>query len=117
MMRIAMQYVLGTLALPLADYLLVGFWCNTMETALLAGAVLMLLYLLLRPVLRLLLGLFNLLTLGALYIALDTGLIYLLTLLFPGMVQYKNLWWAAAAALIVNTVRLMAGMIFRKSRK
>ncbi len=117
MIRIVMQYILGSLALPLADYLLEGFWCNSTETAILAGAVLMLLYLVLRPILRLLLGLFNLLTLGILYIALDTSLIYFLTLLFPGMIQYKNLWWAAAAALIVNSVRLVAGMLFGKRKK
>lgn len=117
MIRIALQYILGTLTMPLADYLLEGFWCNSVETALMAGAVLMLLYLILRPILRLLLGLFNVLTLGLLYVALDTGLIYFLTLLFPGMIQYQNITWAVAAALIINTVRLVAGLLFRKGKR
>ena len=116
MLSFALQYIAGALAFPLADYLLFGFWCDSIQTAFMAGAVLMLLYLVVRPLFRLLLGLFNLLTLGLLFIALDTGFIYFLTLLFPGKIQYLNITWAVAAAGIINIVRLLTGMLFRKRK-
>ena len=116
MMRFAMKYIAGSLALPLADYLLTGFWCQSTQIAILAGAVLMLMYMIVRPLLRLLLGLFNVLTLGLLYVALDTALIYLLTLLFPGAIAFQSLLWAVAASLVVNAGRLVAGMLFNKKK-
>lgn len=111
-MRLVLQWLSGAFALYLADYLLFGFWCDSVETAVAAGAVLMAVYLLIRPVLRLLLSIFNLLTLGLLYAALDAGLIYFITLLFPGKIYYRNVWWLFAAALVVNTVRALAGLLF-----
>lgn len=114
MIRFLMMFLCGALALPLADYLLPGLYCPTLEAAVVSGAVLMLLYMLVRPVLRLLLGLFNLLTLGLLYAALDAGLIYFLSLLTPRLVYISSIWWAFAAAVIINAVRALSGALFKR---
>lgn len=113
MMRFIFRYIAGTLAFPLADWLLFGLWCRNWQVALLAGAVLMLFYLLLRPIARLLLIAFNVLTLGLLGTALDTGLIMLTVQLFPGDIAVKSLDWAVLAALIINVVRAITGWMVK----
>ncbi len=113
MARFAFRYLAGTLAFPLADWLLFGLWCRSLEVALLAGATLMLFYLLLRPIARLLLVAFNVLTLGLLGTALDTGLILLTVRLFPGDIAVKSLDWAVLAALIINLVRAISGWMVK----
>jgi len=115
MFAAAVRYIVGTLAFPLADYLLWGLWCNSLQTALLAGASLMLLYLLIRPLTRVVLFAFNLLTLGLLGIVIDTLLIMLTVRLFPGSVQVYSLQWAVMAAAIINVVRgIMGGLVKRR---
>lgn len=76
----------------------------------------MLVYALIRPLLRLLLSIFNFLTLGLVYALVDAGLLYFITLLFPGYIKYESFWWLFLASLIVNAVRALAGIIFKKRR-
>ncbi len=114
MFRFAFRYLAGALAFPLADWLLFGLWCRSLEVALLAGATLMLFYLLLRPVARLLLIAFNVLTLGLLGTVLDTALIMLTVRLFPGDIAVKSVDWAFMAALIINVVRAISGWMVKQ---
>lgn len=116
MLSFLIRFVLGAFSLPLADYLLAGFWCYSHETAIAAGAMLMLAYALIRPLLRLLLGIFNILTLGLLYVFIDVGLLYFITLMFPGYIRYESFLWLFFASLIVNIVRGLADLIFKKRR-
>ncbi|NLD52379.1 MAG: phage holin family protein [Clostridiales bacterium] len=113
MLRFAVRYIAGALAFPLADYLLWGVWCDSLQSALLAGAVLMLFYLLLRPVLKLLTIAFSLLTLGLFATAIDTLLVILTARLFPYTIAIKGPEWALLAALIVNVVRYLSGKAVR----
>lgn len=113
MISFIFRFIAGTLAFPLADYLLFGLWCRSLESALIAGACLMLLYLLVRPLARVILFAFNLLTLGLIYIALDSTLILVIMRLFPNDVQVKSIGWAALAALIINVVRSITGKLVR----
>ena len=46
MISLIFRFITGSLAFVLADYLLFGLWCRTLESALMAGACLMVLYLL-----------------------------------------------------------------------
>jgi len=109
-----MQFIIGTFALPLADRLIGSFWCASDNIAIAAGALLMLAYLILRPLARLLLGMLNLFTLGALNIAIDVGLLYLVTNMFPGYILYKDIFTLVIVSIIVNTVRMLVGLIFKK---
>lgn len=113
MLRFALRYIFGTLAFPLADYLLFGLWCRDLRSALLAGACLMLFYSVLRPLARLLSLAFNLLTLGLLGIVIDSALILLTVRLFPELVRVKGPEWAVLAALVINVVRSIAGRVVR----
>lgn len=113
MLAFALRFIAGTLAFPLADYLLFGLWCRSLEAALVAGACLMVLYLLIRPLARLALFAVNLLTLGLIGIAVDSMLILVIVRLFPEHVQVKDVGWAALAALIINLVRSITGRLVR----
>lgn len=113
MISLIFRFITGSLAFVLADYLLFGLWCRTLESALMAGACLMVLYLLVRPIARVVLFAFNVLTLGLIYIALDSTLILVITRLFPGDVRVKDIGWAALAALIINVVRSITGKLVR----
>lgn len=113
MLSLIFRFVTGTLAFPLADYLLFGLWCRSLEAALIAGACLMILYLLVRPLARIILFAFNVLTLGLINIVVDSLLILVIVRLFPNVVQVKSIEWAAAAALIINLVRSITGKLVR----
>ena len=113
MLRFAFRYIAGAFAFPLADYLLFGLWCRDMNSALLAGASLMLFYLLLRPLMRLVSLAFSLLTLGLFSIVIDTALILLTVRLFPQAVRVKGPEWAALAAVVINVVRFISGRLVK----
>ncbi|MGI6689978.1 MAG: phage holin family protein [Clostridiales bacterium] len=114
MMGFAFRYLAGAMAFPLADYLLAGIRCADARTAFLFGAVLMLLYTLLRPVMRLMTGVFNMLTLGLVWLMVDTALILLGAWLLPHLVVVDSVPWAMAAALMVNLARLLAGQVAKR---
>ncbi|MGI6739521.1 MAG: phage holin family protein [Christensenellales bacterium] len=114
MMRVLMQFIIGTFALPLADRLIDSFWCASDKIAIAAGALLMLAYLIFRPLIRLLLGIFNIFTLGILYIFIDIGLLYFVTHMFQGYIRYRDIFALLLVSLIVNTVRMLVGLIFKK---
>lgn len=114
MISLAFRFITGTLAFPLADYLLYGLWCRSLESALLAGACLMTLYLLVRPLARLVLFAFNVLSLGLIGIVIDSMLILVIVRLFPGEVQVKSIEWAALAALMINLVRAISGRLVKR---
>lgn len=113
-LRFALSYVAGALAFPLADYLLPGLQCRDFEVALLAGATLMLFYLLIRPIARLLSLVLNLLSLGLLGVLIDSLLILLAAAQLPGLVQVTSFEWAVAAALIINLVRGLSGRLVKR---
>ena len=113
MFRFAIRYLFGALAFPLADLLLIGLWCRDLRTAIVAGACLMLLYMLLRPLANLLLIAFNLLTLGLFSIVIDTLLILLTVRLFPSSIQVQGPEWAALTALVINITRAIAGKLVK----
>lgn len=113
MFSFAVRFIFGTLAFPLADYLLFGLWCSSLESALLAGACLMTLYLLVRPLFKILLFAFNILTLGLIGILIDSTLIMMTMRLIPWAVQVKSFGWAVLSALIINLVRAITGKLVR----
>ena len=113
MFRFTLRYLFGALAFPLADLLLFGLWCRDLRTAVIAGACLMLLYTLLRPLANLLLIAFNLVTLGLFSIVVDTLLILLTVSLFPSSVRIQGPEWAVLTALVINIVRGIAGKLVK----
>ena len=113
LLRFSTRYLAGALAFPLADYLLPGLHCQSLKLAIVAGAVLMLFYLLIRPVARLLSLALNLLSLGLLGIVIDSLLILLAASQLPGVVKVESFEWAIAAALIIKLVRALSGKLVK----
>ena len=101
-------------AMPLCVYLLPGVSAPDYVISLVAGAALALMYLVLRPVFKLVLGVFNLFTLGLLYVALDAWLVQLCAQAMPQVLRVESFWWALAASGVINALRGLAGALFHK---
>ena len=81
----------------------------------LPGLLLALLYLLLRPLLKLLLSPFNCLTFGLVGLLLDAGFVLLADRWMDGF-AVDGFLWALAASLMTNFLREGAGMLAGKKR-
>ena len=103
-------------AIPLCVYLLPGVTATDYTYAVYAGAVLGVIYLILRPVAKLLLGVFNLFTLGILYVLLDAWLVQLCSWVMLDKFHVDGFLWTLATALIVNVSRSILGKMFKPSR-
>lgn len=100
------------LAVPTLTKLTDGIKCDSLYLALLAGAALGVVYLVLRPVLRILTLPIGCLTLGLFGFALDAGLIYLMGMYLPGF-HVASLEWALLAALFITGVQTIASALNR----
>lgn len=100
------------LAVPTLTKLTDGIKCDSLYLAVLAGAALGVVYLVLRPVLRILTLPIGCLTLGLFGFALDAGLIYLMGQYLPGF-HVASLEWALLAALFISGVQTVVGAFNR----
>lgn len=101
--------VLGCLAaMPACDALFSGVSAASTGEALLAGLVLGLTYLVLRPVLRLLTLPIGCLTLGLFFFVVDTLLVLLMSALVPGF-RVDGFGWALLCALVTSAVCALVG--------
>ncbi|MDR1598781.1 MAG: phage holin family protein [Oscillospiraceae bacterium] len=107
---------LGTIAAVVASaYLLPGARCADWTQAAAVGILLSVAYILFRPVARILLGVFNILTLGLMGVIIDAGLFYACAMKVEGF-EVDSFAWALAAAVIVNAARLAFGMAAKVKR-
>lgn len=111
MLKFLVSFLFGAAALPLADHLFEGFWCVNIETALIAGCVLMFIYTFFRPILRLLLKPFNFLTMGFLNLAIDVFLLNFIATLTPDMIKFYSVEWIIYTALFLNGSRFIARLL------
>lgn len=114
MVRMIFKLVATVAAIPLSVHFLPGVHAASLETALIAGGILAALYLVLRPIARLITGVFNWLTLGLLSVFIDAWLVKLCTMALDGQFTVDNFLWAAACALVVNALRFVLGGLFKK---
>ncbi len=113
MLAAVLRFLVTVAAVPLCAEYLPGVHRADWTQAALIGAILAALYLVLRPVARLLLKVFNWLTLGLLYVAVDAWLVWVAVSLLPGAMTLDDFWWAAAIALAVNLARAVIGLLGR----
>jgi len=107
---------LGTVAAAIAcAYYLPGVHCAQWQQAAVAGILLAAAYILLRPVARILLGVFNLFTLGIMGIIIDAALFMACMGKIPGT-AIDGFQWALLAAVIVNASRMLFGLFGRLNR-
>jgi Predicted membrane protein len=108
------QMLITVAAIPLCDYYLSGVHATDMTYALIAGAVMAAIYLILRPIAKLVTKALSFLTLGLLSIIVDAWLVQLCALFMKGNFQVDSIWWAALVALIINAARFIIGLLFGK---
>lgn len=101
----AMFRFCGTMvSIPLAAWLFPGVWAESYTTAWIAGVLLAFVFLLLRPLVKLLLSPFNCLTFGLVGLLADVGLVYLIAEWMPG-IHINGFAWIAATAVLVMLLR------------
>ena len=110
MKKAIFSFVGCTVGMAIAAYLLPGILCDSLETALVAGAVLCGVYLVVRPVLRIIALPLSFLTMGLIYVALDAALLWFATSRLEGM-SITTVGTAVAASLVVNLTRTLFGAL------
>lgn len=101
------------IAMPIAAWLLPGVHTVNAEAAWLAGLMLGVVYLLLRPLVKLVLAPFNCLTLGILGFFVDAALILFAAGEVMGF-HVDNILWAIATSVIVSICRETMGSFVKK---
>jgi uncharacterized membrane protein YvlD (DUF360 family) len=113
-----MRFLVTVAAVPLCALYLPGVhMTNDWTQAVMIGAILAVLYLVFRPVIRLLLKVLNWLTLGLLYVMVDAWLVWSAAQMLGGAVTMDNFWWAVAVAFVVNVGRTLVGALTGKLRE
>ena len=100
-----LRFIATVAAVPLCAQYLAGVHTTDWTKAALIGAILGILYIVLRPLMRLLLKVINWLTLGLLYVAVDAWLVWTAIGMLGGAVTVDNFWWTVAIAFVVNVAR------------
>ena len=111
-----LRFAVTVAAIPLCAQYMEGVHTTDWTKAALIGVILAVLYLILRPVVRLLLKVVNWLTLGLLYVAVDAWLVWTAIGMLDGAVTVDNFWWAVAIAFVVNAARTVIGALTGKLR-
>lgn len=107
-------YLAPILLAQYAPQIPLGVTAESYTYAAIAGGILGVIYIVLRPAAKLVLGIFNLFTLGILYIVLDAWLVQLCSWLMKDMFHVASFWWALVISVCVNVVRAIFGSIFGK---
>ena len=98
----------------LAVHLLPGLTAPDWKASALAGVIMAVLYLVIRPLAKLITKPLGCLTFGLIGIIVDTALMEACAWVMRDSLLVENVYWAAGAAVIVNTLRLLAGKLFDK---
>ena len=107
MLGAILRFAATVAAVPLCATYLPGVHMADVAGAMLIGAVLGGLYIVLRPVLRLLLKVVSWLTLGLINAVIDAWLVWTAAGYFAQGVQIESFWWALAVALVMNAARML----------
>ena len=114
MKNASFRFIACVVAMPLAAFLLPGVHTADPETAWIAGLLLGLLYLILRPLAKLLLLPFHCLTLGIFGFVVDALLVQLAAWWMPGF-MIDSFLWALLVSLVVSLLREAAGRLAKRT--
>lgn len=117
MLGAILRFAATVAAVPLCATYLPGVHMADVAGAMLIGAVLGGLYIVLRPLLRLLLKVVSWLTLGLINAVIDAWLVWTAAFMLNGAVTFDNFWWAVAVAVAVNVARTLIGALTGSLRK
>jgi len=99
-----LRFLITAAAVPVCAHFMDGVHGEP-EAALLVGAVLAVIYLALRPLVKLITSVFNFCTLGLLHIVLDAWLIQMVANVTGKGVTFDNFWWVLAVAISITVLR------------
>lgn len=106
-----LRFAVCVAAIPLCGEYLDGVTVLNLGDGLLLGAALGVIYLVLRPLTRLVTSVFNFCTLGLLGVAVDAWLVQTAAWFFKDAILIENFWWALAVAAIINAARFLIGLL------
>ena len=106
--RYTLTFLCCVVGVPICCSFFEGMRADTLQSALASGCVLGVVYLLLRPLLRLISAPIGCLTLGLSGILIDTGLILLLPRLVTGF-SVDGFVWALLCSVLINGMCLITG--------
>lgn len=110
MTGVLFRFCATVVAMPTAAWLLPGVHAANSQVAWLTGVLLGLIYLILRPIAKLLLSPLNCLSLGVIGFLADVGFVYLAAR-WMGSFRIDGFLWAIATALLVALLREGLGKI------
>ena len=116
MTGVLLRFGVTVAAVPLCGAFLEGVHVENMENALLLGAALGLIYMVLRPLTRLILSVFNFCTLGLLNVAVDGWLISAAAGLIENSLTLDSFWWALAVAALINGARFSIDLFAKRGK-
>ena len=102
-MMILTQWIATAIALAISAYILPGVIITDLATAILAGLILALINIGIKPLFLLLTLPINILTLG-LFTFFVNGLLIMLTSALVSGFSVKNIWWAILLSIIVSII-------------
>ena len=102
-MRLLIKWLVYSLVIVAAAYILPGISVTSFYVALIAGAVLGLINLIIRPIVKILTLPINFLTLGLFAFVINALLVLLTSYLVPGF-RVANFWWALLLSFIISIV-------------
>ena len=117
MFSFVLRFAVTVAAIPLCATYYPGVHMQDLPAALLTGAALGVFYALIRPFARILLKIINWITLGLIYILIDTWLVWTATNMYPEAVSVDSFWWVVAIAVSVNIARMVIDIITRSTKK
>ncbi len=110
-MGAVLRFLVTVAAIPLCGRFMDGLHIQNDLQAALMGVALGLIYILLRPLARIVLSVFNFCTLGLLYVLVDAFLVWTVAGFFGDGVYLDSFWWALAVAVVINALRTLIDML------
>jgi len=111
MLGALLRFGITVAALPLCAEVMDGVRILDLQNALIVGAILAVIFTVLRPILRMLLSVINFCTMGLLFVVVDAWLVWTAVGYVENSVQFESFWWALAAALALNAARTLVDVI------
>lgn len=112
-----LRFVITVAAIPLCAEFMDGVRMLDMHNAIVVGAILAVIFTVLRPIMRLILSVLNFCTLGLIYIAADAWIVWTAAHYVQNSVAFESCWWALAVAVAINAARTLVDALFGDLRR
>ena len=112
-----LRFAITVAALPVCAQFMDGVRVLDLQNTLVVGAILAVIFTVLRPLVRLLLSVLNFCTLGLLYVFVDAWLVQTAAGFVQNSVLFESYLWALAVAVAVNAARTLVDAMFGDIRR